>query len=72
MREGAANALDSVLEDVESLANEVTKRVRAGRSNLRDNVRDAKARDTRKRRRTSAQKKSEPEVIEAEVIEEEE
>jgi hypothetical protein len=69
MREGAANALDSVLEDFEGFTHEVTKRVREGRSTLRDNVRKSKARDARNK--PSARKTEPPEVIEAEIIEEE-
>jgi len=66
MREGAANAIDSVLEDVQGLTDEISRRVRDGRSTLRGNARRAAKKD-----RKPPERRSEPEVIDA-VIEEEE
>lgn len=69
MREGAANAIDSVLEDVQVFTEEINRRVQAGRSSLRDVPKTRSAPKARKPQR----KKTEPEVvvIDAEIIEEE-
>ena len=58
LREGAAHALDSVLEDVQVFTKEADRRVRRVRKNIRD--------------RQPATAKTKQEVIDAEIVEEEE
>jgi hypothetical protein len=58
LREGAAHALDSVLEDVQGLTRQADRRVRSVRKNIRE-------------RRPATEKTTPTEVVEAEIIDEE-
>jgi len=66
LREGAAEALDSVLEDVEGVAAEVTRRVRKGRAEVRQAAAKKRAAP-----RPAPVKQEPASVVDAEIVEEE-